>query len=213
MCVGKPFGSAYASKLLPPIDTGEALGLASARLTITFGFGPSLFEHEGADRFGLASCRPRVLTDIPTIPGDELQPERSGGDLCVQACSNDAMVAFHAIHVLSNLASGVAVLRWTQLGFGRTASTSQSQQTPRDLFGFKDGTNNLKEDSVSLDRYVWAPPDSNPEWMRGGSYMVVRRIRMLLGPWERSTLEEQERTIGRTKISGAPLGVHRSSTR
>jgi deferrochelatase/peroxidase EfeB len=76
--------------------------------------------------------------------------------------------------------------------------------------GFKDGTNNLvAEDTSALRRYVWVGRDEQPAWMRGGSYMVVRRIRMLLEVWDRSTLADQEATIGRVKESGAPLGKRR----
>jgi deferrochelatase/peroxidase EfeB len=97
-------------------------------------------------------------------------------------------------------------MRWSQLGFGRTASTSRSQETPRNLMGFKDGTANIKaEDSEAMDRFVWVAGEG-PAWMRGGSYLVSRRIRMLLEVWDRSALEDQEQTIGRAKYSGAPLG-------
>jgi deferrochelatase/peroxidase EfeB len=97
-------------------------------------------------------------------------------------------------------------MRWSQLGFGRTASTSRSQETPRNLMGFKDGTANIKaEDTTAMDRYVWVGGEG-PAWMRGGSYLVSRRIRMLLEVWDRSALEDQEQTIGRAKYSGAPLG-------
>jgi deferrochelatase/peroxidase EfeB len=187
----------------PPADTGEAAGLASARLTVTFGFGPSLFD----ERFGLAAQRPGKLRDLPRLPGDELDPERSGGDLCVQACADDPQVAFHAVRNLARLARGVAVMRWSQLGFGRTSTTSRSQSTPRNLMGFKDGTNNVRaEDTKDLAEHVWVPEADGPAWLAGGTYMVTRRIRMLIESWDRAPLADQEDTIGRTKLEGAPLG-------
>jgi deferrochelatase/peroxidase EfeB len=114
----------------------------------------------------------------------------------------------HAIRNLVRLGAGVVGVRWSQLGFGRTSSTSTEQATPRNLFGFKDGTANLKaEDSAGLDRYVWVQPgDPGAEWLAGGSYLVTRRIRMLIETWDTSTLREQERVIGRAKGTGAPLG-------
>jgi deferrochelatase/peroxidase EfeB len=97
-------------------------------------------------------------------------------------------------------------MRWSQLGFGRTATTSRSQDTPRNLMGLKDGTANIKaEDTEAMDRFVWVGGEG-PAWMRGGTYLVTRRIRMLLEVWDRASLQDQERTIGRHKYSGAPLG-------
>jgi deferrochelatase/peroxidase EfeB len=201
MTAGRDAGAAAASSLAPPTDTGEATGLPPANLTVTFGFGPSLF---AADRFGLAGARPAELRELPQLPGDELDPDRSGGDMCVQACSDDPQVAFHAVRNLARIGRGAVVMRWSQLGFGRTSTTSRSQATPRNLMGFKDGTNNIRAEDVELmRRHVWVDA---PRWMRGGTYMVTRRIRMLIEVWDRASLQDQEQTIGRLKASGAPLG-------
>ncbi|MDN4643706.1 iron uptake transporter deferrochelatase/peroxidase subunit [Arthrobacter sp. PsM3] len=192
----------------PPEDTGEAMGLAAGRLTLTFGFGASLFEKGGSARFGLEGRRPAALIGLPHFPGDQLQEQRTGGDLVVQACSDDPQVAVHAVRNLARIAFGKAQVRWSQLGFGRTASTSRSQQTPRNLFGFKDGTSNVKsEDTGLLSEHVWVPAGAPaPEaWMEGGSYLVARRIRMHIEIWDRTSLREQEGLIGRTKSEGAPL--------
>ncbi|MGI8678532.1 MAG: iron uptake transporter deferrochelatase/peroxidase subunit [Jatrophihabitans sp.] len=200
---GLPVGAIETAPDRPPLDTGEAAGLGAAKLTITVGFGPSLFD----DRFGLAPRRPAALADIPPLPGDALDPHRSGGDLCVQACSDDPQVAFHAIRNFARLARGTAVMRWTQLGFGRTSSTSKSQATPRNLMGFKDGTNNIKSESVrEMDAFVWVGDEGEQGWMRGGSYLVVRRIRMLIESWDTDFLADQEAVFGRSKGTGAPLG-------
>jgi deferrochelatase/peroxidase EfeB len=114
----------------------------------------------------------------------------------------------HAIRNLVRLGAGVLSVRWSQLGFGRTSSTSSEQATPRNLFGFKDGTDNLKsQNTAAIDRFVWVGEgDPGADWLAGGSYLVTRRIRMRIEPWDTSTLAEQEATIGRTKGAGAPLG-------
>ncbi|BCB85038.1 peroxidase [Phytohabitans suffuscus] len=192
----------------PPDDTGEALGLPPSGLTLTIGFGPSLFrDADGVDRFGLAAQRPAALADLPRFPGDALDPKISGGDLCVQACANDPQVAVHAIRNLARIGFGTVSVRWSQLGFGRTSSTSTSQATPRNLFGFKDGTANLKAEEESLLReHLWVRPGDGPSWMEGGSYAVTRKIRMLVETWDRTSLAEQEAIVGRAKGSGAPLG-------
>jgi deferrochelatase/peroxidase EfeB len=191
----------------PPVETGEAFGLGPSRLTLTFGFGPSLFGSSGSDRFGIARHRPPELQRLPPFQGESLQEGRSGGDLCVQACADDPQIAFHAVHVLSRIANGTAVLRWAQAGFGRTSSTSRSQQTPRNLMGFKDGTDNIRaEDAAAMTHYVWVQPGDGPTWMNGGSYLIVRRIKILFDVWDATSLQGQQRVIGRHKLTGAPLG-------
>ncbi len=126
----------------------------------------------------------------------------------MQACADDPQVAVHAIRNLSRIAFGSAALRWSQLGFGRTSSTSTAQQTPRNLFGFKDGTANLKaEQAADVDEHVWVAPgdDDRADWLAGGSYLVARRINMAIETWDRTSLREQEQLVGRDRPAGAPL--------
>ena len=202
-----PDGAVGGALDAPPDDTGEALDLPAAGLTITFGFGPTLFTaKDGSDRFGLAGKRPEALIDLPHFAGDALLDEFVGGDLCIQACSDDPQVAVHAIRNLSRIAFGRTSIRWSQLGFGRTSSTTRDQLTPRNLFGFKDGSANVKaEDSTQVNEHVWVPPGDSAPWMTGGSYLVARKIRMTIETWDRASLREQERIVGRDKGNGAPL--------
>ncbi|ETD30418.1 iron uptake transporter deferrochelatase/peroxidase subunit [Williamsia sp. D3] len=199
----------------PPADTGEAIGLSAASLTLTIGFGPGLFgpsasNPAGVDRFGIADRKPAALVDLPPFVADAIERTRSFGDIAVQACSNDPQVAVHAIRNLARMGFGVVSVRWSQLGFGRTSSTTTSQATPRNMFGFKDGTANIKAtDTKALDEHVWVAEGDNPagaQWMTGGSYLVARRIRMDIEPWDRAMLLEQEQIVGRFKGNGAPLG-------
>jgi deferrochelatase/peroxidase EfeB len=207
MTEGKMVGDENNELLAPPDDTGETVGLQPASLTVTFGLGPDVFEQDGRDRFGLRSKRPHALRQIDPLPADLLDPTRSGGDVCVQACSNDPQVAFHAVRNLARLGRGAVVMRWSQLGFGRTSSTTRSQSTPRNLMGFKDGAKNLRaEDTQAMEQYVWLGEGDDVPWMTDGTYIVTRRIRMLIEIWDRSPLLDQEDTIGRQKYSGAPLG-------
>lgn len=209
LTVGQPYEPRAEGADVVPSDTGEAIGIGPSRLTITVGFGPSLFGLQGRDRFGLVRKRPRKLAALPAFRGESLSLDRSGGDICVQACADDPQVSFHAIHVLTRLASSAATVRWTQQGFGRTSSTSRSQQTPRNLMGFKDGTNNIRaEDRDAMDEFVWVQKSDGPAWMAGGSYLIARRIQILFDVWDATNLEGQERVIGRKKLSGAPLGAH-----
>ena len=209
MTQGKQVGDvAAASYDSPPRDSGETIGLPPSGLTLTFGFGPTLFRKGGRDRFGIDDKRPKALRPLPHFPSDNLDADRSDGDLCVQACADDPQVAVHAIRNLSRIAFGTAALRWAQLGFGRTSSTSTAQSTARNLFGFKDGTANLKaEERSDVERFVWVQPgdDEGAEWMTGGCYLVARRINMQIETWDRTSLREQENLIGRDRNEGAPL--------
>jgi deferrochelatase/peroxidase EfeB len=196
-----PAGAAAPDQI--PEDSGDTLGLPAHRLTVTFGFGPTLFEKDGVDRYGLASLRPEALVDLPRFPGDQLVPERTGGDLSVQASADDPMVAEHAIRRMVRLAYGTANIAWAQTGF---LGGFKLGETPRNQMGFKDGTMNVQTtDRAALKEFVWVA-EEGPAWLRGGSYMVVRPIRIALEHWDRMKLSFQEQTVGRYKISGAPIG-------
>ncbi|HTU71214.1 MAG TPA: Dyp-type peroxidase [Candidatus Baltobacteraceae bacterium] len=191
-------GGGYdASAQIP--DSGETIGLGPARLTLTFGFGPELFIKGGQDRFNLSARRPEALVTLPTFVGDKMIPSKTGGELSVQACADDPQVAFHAVRQLARLGSGAAQLRWVQSGF---LSPPDAHGTPRNLMGFKDGTETVTDPN----RYVWAGNEA-PRWMQGGSYVVARRIRIVLEHWDKMKLSFQEQTIGRQKLSGAPIGM------
>src|SRR5580698_2531984 len=201
MAQGKLIGE-VASRYAPPVDTGEAVGSPVSRLTITLGYGPSLFDQ----RFGLAGKKPAALTPLPPLPNENLDPDYTGGDLGIQACSDDPLVAFHAVRNLARLGMGVVEHNWMELGFGRTSTTTTSQATPRNLLGFKDGTRNIKAEQTRLMQdYVWAGPETDQPWLRGGSYLVARKIRIFVENWDRDYLQDQENVIGRGKVSGAPL--------
>ncbi|MDX3313643.1 iron uptake transporter deferrochelatase/peroxidase subunit [Streptomyces sp. ME08-AFT2] len=204
MTAGKAVGEGAFGGLpeAPPDDTGEALGLKPSRLTLTVGFGPSLFT-----KFDLAARRPDALVDLPAFAGDALDAARSNGDLCVQACADDPQVAVHAIRNLARIGMGKVVIRWSQLGFGKTSSTTPEAQTPRNLMGFKDGTRNIAgTETDRLKKFVWVGEKDGPDWMTGGSYLVARRIRMHIETWDRTSLQEQEDIFGRDKGEGAPVG-------
>jgi deferrochelatase/peroxidase EfeB len=190
--------------LSPPLDTGEAVGSPPAGLTVTLGYGPTFF-----DKVGLGAKRPKSLAALPPLPNEQLDANHTGGDLCIQACSDDPLVAFHAVRNLARLGIGTVEHNWMELGFGRTSTTSTGQATPRNLLGFKDGTRNIKaQDTAAMDDHVWVGAETDQDWLRGGSYLVARRIRIFIENWDRDYLADQENTIGRTKIVGAPLGGH-----
>ncbi len=162
-----------------------------ARLTATWGIGPGFLP-----ALGLARLQPDGLADLPAFSKDQLQKRWTGGDLFLQVGADDAVVAATAARHLVAAADGVAALRWWQRGF--------SSPTRRNLMGQIDGTANLAADDARFAQTVWSG-DTQPDWLRGGSYVAVRRIRMLLEEWNAQTVEQQEAVIGRFKDSGAPF--------
>ena len=184
-------------------DSLEADRLGPQRLTLTFGFGRSLFRSaSGADRFGIGGRLPAALIELPAFEGDALIPAESEGDLLVHACADDPQVAFHALRCIDRVAPEIATLRWVQPGF----SPPTDSGTPRNLLGFKDGTMNSNLHPPSnLETTLWVGKEG-PEWMRGGAYLVYRRIRINLESWDGLAQSKQEQIIGRRKIDGAPLG-------
>lgn len=202
MTLGQPAEPFARDPQAPGPDSADAMGLPPSRLTLTFGFGAGLFVKDGADRYGIAAQRPEALVDMPKFPGEQLVEARSGGDLSVQACADDPQLAFHALRELARQAYDFAQLRWVQAGF----LSSDGRATPRNLMGFKDGSNNPSvHDARTMDEVVWVGSEG-PAWMRGGSYLVTRRSRIALEHWDRMKIAFQEQTIGRRKYSGAPIG-------
>ena len=186
----------------PELDSYETTGLATDRLTLTFGFGPGMFTKDGKDRYGLAKHRPDALADLPRFNGDQLVPKRTGGDLCIQACADNPQVAFHAVRQLTRIAYGAANIRWAQSGF---MAAQKDQSTPRNLMGFKDGSMNVPiRTEAAMNQYIWAGDEGG--WMQHGTYMVARPIRIALEHWDRMKLSFQQQVMGREKHSGAPLG-------
>lgn len=181
-------------------DTAVARDAGPSSLSVTFGFGASFFS-----RTGLREQRPSALDPLPDFSSDHLDKARSNGDLWVQIGANDPLVAFHALRALQREAAGTAKVRWQMNGFNRSPGATARPLTTRNLMGQIDGTNNPKPSEKTFDQRVFVPDGGNPAWMAGGSYAVVRRIRMLLDDWEKLGVRDQEAVIGRHKADGSPL--------
>ncbi|MYX72491.1 deferrochelatase/peroxidase EfeB [Streptomyces sp. SID3915] len=182
-------------------DTGVALDAGPSSLTVTFGFGRTFF-----DRTGLVARRPAGLDPLPSFSSDHLDAKRSDGDVWVQIGAADALVAFHALRAVQKEAGEAARVRWQMNGFNRTPGATAEPMTARNLMGQLDGTGNPKPAESDFEERVFVQADDAAHaWLEGGSYAVVRRIRMLLDDWEKLTVDRQERVIGRRKADGAPL--------
>lgn len=210
LAAGLPLAEAgsTATADAPPLDSSESDGLPASALTLTIGFGAGLFIKDGVDRFGLAGKRPEALIDMPRFNGDQLIPQRTGGDICVQSCADSPEIAMHAARHLARIGAGVVQLRWVQAGFGSGSQTPRKHgpsQTPRNIMGFKDGTMNPDVgDRALMADHVWVGDEGG--WMKGGSYLVARPIRIAIEHWDKMKLGFQEQVIGRHKDTGAPLG-------
>ena len=174
-----------------------------ARLTITLGLGASVFD----SRFGIAAQRPPALVDMPHFKGDKLEPQLTGGDIGVQCCATSHEVVDRALHAIVAAAKGAATLRWSQYGFVRDPLPGEKGGTPRNIVGFKDGTNNLKaDDEARMRSNVWVNAGDGPGWMTNGTYIVTRNLNVLVANFLIEPLSVQQYAFGRYKASGAPFG-------
>ena len=189
-----------AGKFESEDDSDIARDAGPSSLTLTFGFGYSFFA-----RTGLEQQRPTALDPLPAFSSDRLDRARSDGDLWVQIGADDALVAFHALRAVQKDAGAAARVRWQMNGFNRSPGATARPMTTRNLMGQVDGTRNPKPQEPDFDERIFVPEEGEPAWMANGSYVVVRRIRMLLDDWEKLSLREQEGVIGRRKADGAPL--------
>ncbi|MBF6352183.1 Dyp-type peroxidase [Nocardia flavorosea] len=186
-------------------DTEPELAAAPARLTVTIGYGPGVFA-----ALGRPEAAPAWLMPLPAFSIDRLDPAYTGADLGLQVCSDDPVTVAHAVRVLVKNVRSLVTVRWIQRGFRRARGTEAPGTTMRNLMGQVDGTTNPEPGTADFDPLVW-DDGSDRSWMRDGTSMVLRRIRMELDTWDELDRPGRELSVGRTLATGAPLtGTHES---
>ena len=187
-------------------DLEPELAVDPARLTVTIGLGPGFF-----DAVRMPEKKPAWLEQLPAFPEiDQLEDRWSEGDLLLQICADDPLIVAHAARILASGVRGVARQRWIQRGFRKAVGTDPTGRTQRNLFGQLDGTVNPRpEQDMDFDQIVYSDgrmSDGQVQpWMRGGTALVLRRIRMTMDTWEEIDRTSRELSVGRTLDTGAPL--------
>ncbi|MDN5894162.1 MAG: Dyp-type peroxidase [Nocardioides sp.] len=189
-------------------DTEPELAQMPARLTVTLGLGPGVF-----DATGMAHQKPTWLKPLPSFGIDRLEKAWSGGDLLLQICADEEMTVSHALRLLTKDARTFVTVRWVQRGFRHSAAAAGTGASMRNLMGQVDGTRNL--DTAAESSLFWIGDRSRewfgaqPDWITGGTSQVVRRIAMHLDTWDELDRTGREQAIGRRLHNGAPLtGSH-----
>ena len=191
---GTPLELGIAS---PPAESGVVGPLIPADgLTVTVAVGASLFD----DRYGLGNRKPAKLKPMTVFRNDFPDPEWTHGDVLLQLCAHSPDTVHHGLRDIMRAVRGSMQIRWRIDGYN---SPPRPTGTGRNLLGFKDGTANPV--STDAENLVWVTDPAEPAWTHGGTYVVVRLIRMLVEFWDRVSINEQELMFGRRRVSGAPL--------
>lgn len=185
-------------------DPAPELAIGAARFSAYVGFGATMF-----GKLGLLGQLPEGFGPLPSFKVDQLRPQYSGGDVLLHISADDPVVLSHGTRGLVRDSMPFATVRWTQAGFAHSPGMVPAGLTHRNLMGQVDGTANPVLGSKDFSDLVWI--EDGPQWIRGGTQLVFRRIAMQLDTWDQLGAPAKEEVIGRRLSNGAPLTGTRES--
>ncbi|MFE0824138.1 Dyp-type peroxidase [Streptomyces sp. NPDC058847] len=161
----------------------------------------------GEGAFAPGADRPRQLTTMPSFAGDVLNPDQSHGDLLLYITGDSARAVRHAaeqvLHALPH-----QQVRWRINGMRPDNRTEEGKGLARNPFHFTEGYGNPDTTAEFIERAAVRAGQGEPSWSVGGSYQVVRIVRLATDFWDNDTVQEQERIIGRRRdgrwLDGTP---------
>ncbi len=173
--------------------SGAMLGLAPGDVTITVGVGPRLVSVVDTSLPGAQA--------LPEFAREQITEQNRGGDVLVQACASDPVVASVALEAVTD-GIGALTSRWRETAArGAGVSLPDGRHASRNVMGFVDG---IVAPSGSPDAAaeVWI---AAPAAVRGASIAVVRRMEIDIASFAAKSLAQQEAVLGRHRESGTPL--------
>ncbi|MFI7019901.1 Dyp-type peroxidase [Streptomyces sp. NPDC050164] len=188
-------------------ERADALRAAHQAITAIDGGSVAAWLALGEGAFSSSADKPRHLKRMPSFAGDVLDPVQSHGDLLLHITGSSARAVRQATEqTLRALAQ--QQVRWRADGTRPENRTEDGRGLSRNPFHFTEGHGNPATAAEITERATVRTGQGEPSWAVGGSYEVIRIIRLATGFWDRDTVQEQERIIGRRRngrwLDGTP---------
>lgn len=158
------------------------------------------FSSHGWDRL-FGKSRPSALHPFREFKAEERHAMATPGDILLHIRADQMDLCFELLtQIMSQLGNAVTVVDEVH-GF--------RYFDMRSIIGFVDGTENPEDHEVAEFTLIG---DEDPEFA-GGSYVLVQKYLHDMAGWNALSVEEQERIIGRTKLSDIELDdAHKPSS-
>jgi putative iron-dependent peroxidase len=168
---------------LSALQRSVGFRLPEGRLACVTGIGSAAWDR----LFG--GPRPAELHPFQALAGSRHQAVATPGDLLFHIRANEMDLCFEFIAQVMNRLAGAVTVRDEVQGF--------RYFDERDLIGFVDGTENPVGTAAATAALIAAEDPG----FTGGSYVIVQKYLHDIPAWNALTIEEQERVIGRSKLT------------